>query len=621
MNTDKIVANFNANISYIENSHPQLFRKLLALDDAVAEGYYKEQYELVFDNGYFDVLEKSTNNYLYTQNSDDYAKIAAKSIDYELKDNLFVGSYELQSFVSQRVQKSHTLKSIEKFIFFGVGLGLHIQTIHEKIAAEVYLIIENDLELFRLSLFTTNYQELAKEAQLFFCVFEEDSEFALTSELFLNTNYEYNKYIKYFHMLSHSEDKREQFHLAITNQSHLHFSYESLLTQTLAPLKYLHDNYQFLSKKMSFLESSFDKKPFLLLGAGPSLKKQSVWLKKNAFNFVIVAISATLSFLEKEKITPDIVIHLDAFENSIKHFDTLESLDFLQNSISLFSAKTHPIISMRLHKQNIFFFENGTDYKTDSFRPSSPCVGSIAYQMLIYFGVQKLFLLGLDLAVDAQTGATHSESHAFVKTIELEKEAYLHDNIDYKKHFIKMQGNLEKSVFVTPHFKSSIDAINLSTKSLKKEFQTITNFSNGAFFEGVKALSIENYHVENPLNKQELSKELYKLFLEHSSNDLTQDEQRNIESKLSYALSLRDVIKLHDNQETKSVIEYKIALQRLSNTLIAEKKSDINQIFELYLKNILPDIFDYLNRDDLEISLVDIKSADKLLVEQLLQIV
>ena len=57
MNTDKIVATFNDNISYIQSTHPLLFSKLLALDDAVADGHYKEQYELVFDNGYFDVLE------------------------------------------------------------------------------------------------------------------------------------------------------------------------------------------------------------------------------------------------------------------------------------------------------------------------------------------------------------------------------------------------------------------------------------------------------------------------------------------------------------------------------------------------------------------------------------
>ena len=621
MNTDKIIAYFNTNISYIENSHPQLFKKLLALDDAVANGYYQEQYELVFDNGYFDVLEKSTNNYLYTQNSDDYAKIAAKSIDYGLEDNLFIGTYEIENFVLHKVYKSKTLKSIEKFIFFGVGLGLHIQTIHKKIGAEVYLIVEDDLELFRLSLFTTNYQELATEAQLFFCVFDEESEFALTSDYFLQSQYMCNKYIKYFHMLSHSQKKREQFHLAVANQSHLHFSYKSLLTQTLAPLNYLHDNYQFLSKKISFLGSSFDEKPFLLLGAGPSLKKQSAWLQKSAANFVIVAVSATLSFLEKEQISPDIVVHLDAFEDSIKHFDTLQSLDFLQNSICLFSAKTHPVITMRLPKQNIFFFENGTNYKTDSFRPSSPCVGSIAYQMLLYFGVQKLFLLGLDLAVDSQTGATHSQSHAFVKTIELEKEAFLHDNIDYKKHFIKMQGNLDTTVFVTPHFKNSIDAINLSTKSLKKESQTISNFSNGAFFEDVKGIKVENYHVEKSLDKSEVHKELHKLFLQHFSNDLSQNEQKQIGAKLEYALELREMIKLHDNQEIKTALEYKEALKKLSNNLIAEQKSDINKIFELYLKNILPDIFDYLNRDDLEISLADIKSMDNSLVEELLQIV
>jgi len=153
LNTDLLITTFNENISYIETSHPKLFSKLVALDSAVANGHYQEQYELVFDNGYFDVLEKATKNYLYGKNSDKYASLAASSIDNRLENNLFNCSPEheiddekleyykklpllsdymsgiapILHYTQKRMVGKSSLKSMQKFIFFGVGLGLHIK--------------------------------------------------------------------------------------------------------------------------------------------------------------------------------------------------------------------------------------------------------------------------------------------------------------------------------------------------------------------------------------------------------------------------------------------------------------------------------------------------------------
>ena len=43
-----------------------------------------------------------------------------------------------------------TMKLIEKYIFIGVGLGIHIELTHKKIKSEEYFIIEDDLELAEL---------------------------------------------------------------------------------------------------------------------------------------------------------------------------------------------------------------------------------------------------------------------------------------------------------------------------------------------------------------------------------------------------------------------------------------------------------------------------------------
>ena len=59
------------------------------------------------------------------------------------------------------------LKEIPKFIFLGTLLGRHIPHIAEKVDAEIYLVLERNLEIFRLSLFTVDYTILAKKGVVF----------------------------------------------------------------------------------------------------------------------------------------------------------------------------------------------------------------------------------------------------------------------------------------------------------------------------------------------------------------------------------------------------------------------------------------------------------------------
>lgn len=642
MNTDLLIATFNENISYIEENHPKLFSKLLALDNAVANGHYQERYELTFDNGYFDVIEKESGSCLYGKNSEEYASLAAASIEYGVEENLFEcapehdisnekltfyerlepledymsGIAPLLHFMQNRAAKKDELQSLEKFIFFGVGLALHIETIHKKIEASHYLIVEDDLELFRLSLFTFNYKELSKDATLYFSVFDDEEEFTQMSEEFLKESYEHNRYIKYFEMLSHSELKRQEFHLCVANQAHLRFSYASMLSQSLLPLEYLLDSYQFLSRSVSVEKTAFEERPFLLLGAGPSLQKNMELLKKKKKSFVIVAISATLKILEKEGVVPDIVIHLDAFDASLKHFE-LDSIEFIRDSVCIFSAKTSPIITLRLDKENIFFFEDSTRYKKDSFRPSASCVGSMSYQILLYLKVKSIYLLGLDLAIDSHTGKTHSDGHIYAKTLDINSDAYKEEQMEYKKHLIEVDGNRSEKVKTTPHFKTSIDTINLSTQMIKGESQSVMNFGDGAMFRGVNPEAIESFSAETLHFK---SDELHKLFSESLCIERVQEEREEFQSKLDEAFTARELILVFDRREVEDIEVYKKLLLKLVSALTGETQGELEKVYDLYFRYLLPYVFDFLNRENLELSREEFKQLNRVMAKHLLEI-
>ena len=630
MNTDLLIATFNENIAYIESAHEKLYQKLVELDTAVVNGHYKEKYELVFDNGYFEVVEKATNNCLYIKNSDEYAKLSAQSIDYKLDNNLFICSpqnhnldkHPILEYIQDKLDSKNTLdrlKEINKFIFFGVGLGLHLKTINEQINATSYLIVEDDLELFRLSLFTMNYKSLAENAKLFFSVFDNTTEFSMASDAFLSFQYENNKYIKYFEMLNQAKTKREAFHVSAVTQPHLNFDSSAMLTQSLLPLEYLFDSYQFLDKGVSFENTELEHKPFLLLGAGPSLQKNINVLKDKADNFIVVAVSATLRLLEKENIVPDIVVHLDAFEAARKHFGSLNSLDFIKDSICLFSAKIDPLITLRLNQKNIFFFENGTSYKTNSFRPSSSCVGSIAYQILVYLKIKNIYLLGLDLAIDSKTGKTHSDEHIYGVTVDLNNKTSNAELVGYKTHLLSVEGNKEKEVLTMPNFKASIDTINYSTRVFKEDSQTIINFSDGAKFTDVHYANFEDYSdKEKLINKKE---KLKKVFLKDISNTLTDNEMKSLKNKLVHAKQVRKKLQRYTNNKVKTTKEFKSNFLRLKNDIAQDLTQDLCKILDIYFKQVTPHIFDFLNREEIEVTEEDFNALNTMLVMYLLKII
>jgi len=644
-----ITENFHQNIHYIERYHPTLFSKLSDYDTAVTNGHYREKYELVYENENFDVLEKSTDKYLYQKQSTKYATFAAKSIEHGVLESTFEGFASIKisdedvqkqlsnepfahhmsgfapiiHFTQKNTPQDIQLKKLYKYIFFGTGLGLHLSAIAKKIAAKVYLIVEDDLELFRLSLFTTNYAELAKNAKLIFSVFEDQNEFVTTAQRFLQEQYHYNHYIKFFQMLSHSDEKREEFHIAVGSQSHQLFFYHHLLIQYLQPLEYMFDGYKFLNSALDFSALSSDEKPFLLLAAGPSLQTNIEWIEANQEKFIIVALSATLSLLEKYHIIPDIITHLDGFKAAFIHFSKLKNLQNLKNSLCFFSDRTSPEVLSLFDKKQIYLFENGTTYKQNSLKPSAPDVGSLSFQLLLKLKVKTLYLLGLDLAVNSKTGATHGNEHSYNMTLNIEKKLDQESTIVYKESLFEISGNMQKKVLTTAHFKSSIDTINLSSKLLKQDFQTLYNLGEGAKFFQVLPKNIHNLSI-NRWRKSDILHKLSRLIEEEPLQDFTSEELQALQDKYNTAQEFQNFLLSYQKESYTDVNKYLKNLQQLIKKLSSVqllKGQEFSRVFDAYLRYTIPYIFDFFNHKNTIDKEVAIKDLNHLLVTYLLQII
>jgi|GEM_PF-118763 len=642
---------FLQNISYFKYNQPNIYEKLVAFDSAIEHQLYKNRYELIYQNDSFDVVELSTNNHLYASSSEDYAIQVSKSINYNNDSNLFktfkdikisdedLNSYQkltiydnnlsgcadIINYVQKNRENKKEMKNIEKFIFFGVGLGSHIVKIDKKISAKVYLIIEDDLELFRLSLFATKYYELASSSKLIFSIFDTDAEFSNKSIAFLNINFYQNHYIKYFQMLNQNEKKLHLFHLQIASQSHNLFLYSSILEQYLRPLDYLHNGFNFLNILKSYQQTSLGTKPVILLAAGPSLQNNIAWLKENHHKFIIVALSAILNILEREDIKPDFVTNLDGFPQSIVHFTKLQNISFLQNTIFLFSSRTLREIINILPRQNIFFFESGTTYKEGFGNMSAPCVGSTTYLLLIALGISELYLLGLDLAIDKTTGKSHSDGHEYMQTLDISTCHEESDTVSFRDTLVTVDGNFEDTVYTTLDFFASINSINAISSGFKKDTQNVYNLSNGAKFINTVSIKAEALPVDSfmVLNKTNIHKEMIAKLNYNSASTLSSQELVEIQKRVEYTKYIKTVITDWQNSNFIASDEFLDSFILIMHKLYSnsrEGSSDLAFVYQEYFKLVSSYIFDFFNINNLDNLNFHAKNIKQMLVIHLLNI-
>lgn len=641
------ISTYKKNLKYFQKYQPNIYSKLAAYDSAIEQGLHQSKYDLILKENYFDVLEYATQNYLYNANSNDYATHAKDSINYEKNHNVFEtfknivikeddlvkysnlsivennlsGLAPILFYCQKNMPKTFQMIAIKKFIFFGVGLGLHITSIHKKINADIYLIVEDDLELFKLSLFTTAYYEIAKKSTLIFSVFDSDKEFSAPAMKFLTTQFKDNQYLKYFQMLNQSENKLKEFQIKIASQSHNLFYYSAILEQYLRPLQYINDNYHFLN----ILKPIFDEKPILFLAAGPSLQKNINFVKKNQNKFIIVALSAVLNILQKEEIFPDIVTHIDGLEDSIVHFSKLESLDFCKDTSFVISSRSPKEIVNLLNKDNIFFFENGTNYKKDLGNLSATCVGSTTYLLLLALGIKDMYLLGLDLALDRKTGATHASGHEYSQNLDLGANILNNDTITFKDTVLKVDGNLHATVFTTPDFINSINSINDTSQYFKKDNQSIFNLSDGAYFTNTQAVQISTIELKTLplLSKQNIKNNLHRILTNNSTQKMTDTEYDEVKQRYKHSCEIENVLKKqHETlyQDKKSFLSsLDILFQNLcsSSSLAAH---DLSLIYQEYFQLLYPFVFDFFNTYGFKENPIILKELNYLLLTQLQRI-
>lgn len=641
----KALETYQKNLDYLKGTHTDIYQLIITFEEAIASGGYKERFSLEWlSDTYFDIIENETGLKYYGENSYQHAQKIIDLTDTSRFKGIFRGqryvdfSPEMPDIIdksklsfhnalwatakiieySKRVAPSHDthMKHVYKLMFLGTGLGLHINDICKKLNGKVIFIKEDDIEIFRLSLFTTNYALIAKTCEIFFSIM--DSEEALTKHFvdFMERGNDYNLYLKYFPMTQNYEEQTLLLHSILMKQDHILYPYSAYLLRYIDGPKYIVQEYKFLNISKRLHETALSERPLLLLFSGPSTIKNIEWICKNSSKFTIVTALSTCKLLYTYGIKPNIVFHIDPEEKgSLRLLEGIEK-SYFDNTVCIFSSNIHEKVIQFFNKQSCYIIQQAVHYKANFQHYSSPTVGEYSYAISLLFGAKSLYLLGIDLALDPETLSSHAQGfHPFAET--RDKNTDTSDQLE--KTLIEVKGNFLTTVPTYPTYKISINEFEKISKMMLNESVQVYNLSNGAYLEGAVPLKIEEININN-FSINDNHKELVNFFNSMSCANFREEDRAIIKYQLDEAKKLKKIIQKHKKKHFALSALYLQSLASLAWELSDMKKethSDLAEVFYYYFKVVLSYITDIFNTKEFMATPKHIKELNILLIHQL----
>ncbi len=655
-----LTTTFLANLVFLSEYDNKLYQRVDGLSRMIEQGIYKERYalEFIMESGDFDIYDIVNDKYLYNKNPKKVNDKLVRKIEFNENDAIFcLSEYFLlknqmemdrdNRFNHEKIsdsisvtnngmlQYSNTLndflenkkkkiKKMKKFIFLGTLLGRHIPRIAEKIDAEMYLVLERNLEIFRLSLFTVDYTILGKKGAIFSIMDNVAEEEDKISSFINHKNIE--NYLIKFSSTGINIDKYIDNILSMLNSVRpTAYDYSRMLyIHVNRTTKVLNNGYKILQlNEIKEKSEIFKNIPILYLAAGPSLDENLEWIKKNQDKFFIVTIGAAYKKLLSNNIKIDMITTVDESDILEKlQFDDENVLKISKDTIILASVMTNERILKKFNQEKLFLFEIFTPFQMNNSVFDGFSIGEIVLALLLNLNPKQIFLIGLDLALHQTTGASHSKaSDSLIQVLNLEKEQN-RDTFIIDESLLKVKGNLEEEVFTTPFFYSSIKSA--EGKILKKnDDTTIYNLSNhGAFFEGTVPQKIEEVKIEDFNNFKSINTDFTKFLKENSFIELSEESKKEFREEILFLKKeAKHTLNYIKNQNFESYDEFNEKIFLLPKRVSENRFSILYQIIANYFQMVVPYLSYHFNDLKVKNEKKKVKKIKEIFVKQMEDII
>jgi len=567
------------NIEFLKKDFPLVYNKIVHFENQQIQKSKAEQiqnYSLDFINNTFQLTNIKNQTKFYKEepftdainrvnNFDISSAFSLIKLEQLPKRNHYENEINSYLYLNSYIKNFENITiEVNKFIFIGTLLGVHLNDFHKSLKAKVYLIIEPNIEIFRLSLFLCDYETIANSSKIFFAISENENALNSTINSFLDFKYEYNNLI--FYELAHNiyEDLIPKLTLQFNLKGEMRYPFSDFLISLKRGYKYFFEYKKSiikLSKKHNFLE---DKK-VLFLGAGVSLAKNLEWVYLNQEKFILVASSAVLKHLRILDIIPDIIIALDGQKQvMLEQFNVDEKM--YKNSIILASIKLDDeLFSTKLKDTDIFFMQNSLELFSDFGFLSGVTVGDLGVDILAKLGSKQIFLLGVDACFDSKSGKTHIGTHISSRKVDIKNSS---------EDIVYIKGNFQKQV---PASKEYLDMCQSLEEIINKHKNStkVYNFGSGAYFKGSEVLKTKDFKANT-----KISKEIFKKEFLNNLQDITKQKLEDIDIK--DIQQEKNMLKKINSIKTQNFFkEFQVIFKNHPNSIICN-------IFDRFFRLLLP---------------------------------
>jgi len=623
------------NLNFLEENFPEIFKKIVTLEEAINNSKYKQRWSLEYKNDkYFDLKYIENDSYFYNQDSFEYSQEIASNATMDIQDSFSMLyrkdnklSYDNHHKKVQNIIKhiNNTVdfenikfRTINKYVFFGSGLGLHVDYIFDKIKPLNTYIVEPDIEVFRLSMFITNYSNFHfDDHKLFLSVGDDEKDRRDSFGKFYNYHPYMNYYIKYNLLTKNYQYLFDEVLNFLSLQPLRHMLIDFDFTTIERTIDLYKKKYKFITAQNSekdFLKD--EENPCLVLAGGPSLEKNLDWVKSVQDKVYIIAVNLITPKLLNMGIKPDLVVAIDPNQYVYEIMEKLDK-DILKELVVLGSSHLESRAIELFSKENIFIAQALVLFTKLGDIVAGDNVGSIALSIAILLKFKTIYTLGNDAAYDEESGKFYSSGAMFanITTLENMQKSSSKDSVTFKD-IIKVKGNLRDKVSTTRKFLNFRDSAEEVTKTYidRWEYDTkLYNLSDGAYTRGLTPLKIDDINLDGIGSKD--SKKLYDALDQFSVDDFENRFKHDIQLIKFVLLKIEN----SKTKDAKDINEFlKIKLDLITTTLKIMESADIfvYKFFTRILMIIDNYVNFYLSLDD-EKEIQDIETMKKLWLDTL----
>lgn len=419
--------------------------------------------------------------------------------------------YLLHSSYDPVAEAGRILPAIEKtrdylFIVFGLGLGIHLFELLNKISPDTrVVIVEHNMDVIKHALTHIDLSELFKSGQfvLLFGSEEEIGKMAMCLPSLGFQNFIHNiqvltlpNYYVYAdkNKLAFQNIAKVILNTVLTAGNDLrdHFvGFSNMCHNTEALLK---------SHSLDPIKEKYKNVPAIIVAAGPSLDKNIQYLSSANGNALIIACDASMRACEKHGVQPEAIASIERDEPTYTFY--YKDRKFSEDLVLVGPGSLWPNILEEYEGKTIIMSRNNTGFEKlwlssfEEFKYAGMghSCATVAFALARDAGCNPIILIGQDLAYTSgkkHSDLTHTEYEGENNDRDSTVGVYLEDH----------EGNLLKSHFVYKMFKEWYEMQIL----LNPDLQVINATEGGAYIRGTTRMTLQEAigeYCKNPINRR-----------------------------------------------------------------------------------------------------------------------